>query len=127
MTTFAEAARKATLALRDLFPETPLQRNDHLSARHDAEIWLKREDLSPVRSYKLRGAFTAMRAHLAAHPYHVGDRCTEADLNLAECLRYAQGHPTLLAEFPAVKAWLETCQSRPAFQRMWAARMAEPA
>jgi alkanesulfonate monooxygenase SsuD/methylene tetrahydromethanopterin reductase-like flavin-dependent oxidoreductase (luciferase family) len=45
-----------------------------------------------------------------------------ADLNLAECLRYAQGHPTLLAEFPAVKAWLETCQSRAAFQRMWAAR-----
>jgi len=50
-----------------------------------------------------------------------------ADLNLAECLRYAQGHPSLLAEFPAVKAWLEACQSRAAFQRMWAARMAEPA
>ena len=50
-----------------------------------------------------------------------------ADLNLAECLRYAQGHPTLLGEFPAVKAWLERCQARPAFQAMWAARLAEPA
>jgi threonine dehydratase len=38
-----------------------LQRNDHLSARYGAEIWLKREDLTPVRSYKLRGAFNAMR------------------------------------------------------------------
>jgi glutathione S-transferase len=57
----------------------------------------------------------------------VGGRFTVADINTAECLRYAQGHPTLLAEFPAVKAWLERCQARPAFQTMWAARMAEPA
>ena len=54
------------------------------------------------------------------------DRFTVADLNLAECLRYAQGHPTLLGEFPAVKAWLEKCQSREAFKKMWAARTAEP-
>jgi threonine dehydratase len=32
-----------------------------LSDRFGADIWLKREDLSPVRSYKLRGAFNAMR------------------------------------------------------------------
>jgi threonine dehydratase len=61
MTRFSDAARQTTTALRALFPETPLQRNDHLSARYGAEIWLKREDLSPVRSYKLRGAFNAMR------------------------------------------------------------------
>jgi len=48
-------------AMRAVFPPTPLMRNDLLSARFDAEIWLKREDLSPVRSYKLRGAFNAMR------------------------------------------------------------------
>lgn len=51
--------------MRDIFPPTPLQRNDHLSARYGAEIWLKREDLSPVRSYKIRGAFNAMRKVLA--------------------------------------------------------------
>ena len=44
-----------------LFPATPLQRNEHLSAKYGAEIYLKREDLTPVRSYKLRGAFNAMR------------------------------------------------------------------
>ncbi|WP_375705517.1 pyridoxal-phosphate dependent enzyme, partial [Bartonella sp. AA86SXKL] len=32
-------------------------RNDFLSQKYDAEIYLKREDLTPVRSYKIRGAF----------------------------------------------------------------------
>ncbi len=58
---FQTAARAATAAMRAVFPETPLQRNAHLSERFSADIWLKREDLSPVRSYKLRGAFNAMR------------------------------------------------------------------
>ena len=61
MTGFALAAETATRELRQLFPETPLLRNEHLSSRYGADIWLKREDLTPVRSYKLRGAFNAMR------------------------------------------------------------------
>ena len=47
--------------MRAVFPPTPLMRNDLLSDRFGADVWLKREDLSPVRSYKLRGAFNAMR------------------------------------------------------------------
>jgi threonine dehydratase len=65
---FAAAARAATAALRDLFEPTPLQRNTYLSDRFGADIWLKREDLSPVRSYKIRGAINAMRKALAARP-----------------------------------------------------------
>lgn len=80
-----------------------------------------------INAEKLRRPLKRLEAHLASHAYLVADRFTVADLNLAECLRYAQGHPSLLAEFPAVKTWLEHCQSRPAFQKMWAARMAEPA
>ncbi len=76
---------------------------------------------------RLRRPLKRLQAHLEVHSHLVAGRFTVADLNLAECLRYAQGHPTLLAEFPAVKAWLEGCQSRPAFQKMWAARLAEPA
>ena len=60
MTDFNIQATEATNRMRKLFPATPLQRNDHLSNVYDADIWLKREDLSPVRSYKLRGAFNAM-------------------------------------------------------------------
>ena len=61
MSKFSDNARVATKAMRTLFEPTPLQRNDHLSARYGADIWLKREDLSPVRSYKIRGALNAMR------------------------------------------------------------------
>jgi threonine dehydratase len=65
---FLIAAREAAAALRPLFEPTPLQRNDHLSARFGADIFLKREDLSPVRSYKIRGAVNAMRKALALRP-----------------------------------------------------------
>lgn len=80
-----------------------------------------------LNAEKLRRPLRRLQGHLTATGWMVGGRFTVADINTAECLRYAQGHPTLLAEFPAVKAWLERCQARPAFQTMWAARMAEPA
>ncbi|WP_430736325.1 threonine ammonia-lyase [Rhizobium wenxiniae] len=56
----------AKAAMRTIFPETPLQLNEHLSRRYGADIWLKREDLSPVRSYKIRGAFNFLRKAIAA-------------------------------------------------------------
>jgi threonine dehydratase len=91
MTKFTDAARAATLALRDLFPETPLQRNDHLSARYGADIWLKREDLTPVRSYKLRGAFNAMRKVRVANPDQTLFVCASAG-NHAQGVAYACRH-----------------------------------
>ena len=91
MTSFADQARLAAAALRDLFPPTPLQRNDHLSDRYGAEIWLKREDLTPVRSYKLRGAFTAMRKLLAQDPEHGHFVCASAG-NHAQGMAYACRH-----------------------------------
>jgi threonine dehydratase len=39
---------------------TPLERNDRLSHRTGANVWLKREDLQVVRSYKLRGAYNLL-------------------------------------------------------------------
>jgi glutathione S-transferase len=80
-----------------------------------------------INAEKLRRPLKRLEAHLSAHSHLVGDRFTVADLNLAECLRYTQSHPTLIGEFPAVNRWLDACQSRPAFKKMWAARMAEPA
>jgi threonine dehydratase len=91
MTDFATHARATATALRDLFPETPLQRNDHLSARYGAEIWLKREDLSPVRSYKLRGAFNAMRKVRVTHPDQQDFVCASAG-NHAQGVAYACRH-----------------------------------
>ncbi|NNE52229.1 MAG: threonine ammonia-lyase IlvA [Sulfitobacter sp.] len=58
---FQAMATLAAAKMRPVFPVTPLLKNELLSERFAAEIWLKREDLTPVRSYKLRGAFNAMR------------------------------------------------------------------
>lgn len=80
-----------------------------------------------LNAERLRRPIGHLQKHLEEAEYLVGGRFTAADINTAECLRYAQGHPTLLAEFPAVKTWLERCQSRPGFLAMWAARLAEPA
>ena len=65
MTDFLENVASATRAMRDLFPVTPLQKNEYLSNLYSAEIYLKREDLSPVRSYKIRGAYNAMQKTLS--------------------------------------------------------------
>jgi threonine dehydratase len=43
-----------------VLPISPLQRNARLSARTGAQVWLKREDLQPVRSYKGRGAYNVI-------------------------------------------------------------------
>jgi threonine dehydratase len=88
MTDFPAAARAATTALRALFDPTPLQRNDHLSDRWGADIWLKREDLSPVRSYKLRGAFTAMRRRVP----HAGHFVAASAGNHAQGVAFACRH-----------------------------------
>lgn len=85
---FRQEADAATAAMRSVFPKTPLMRNALLSARYDADIWLKREDLSPVRSYKLRGAFNAMRKVIPAHGLFV---CASAG-NHAQGVAYMCKH-----------------------------------
>lgn len=91
MNLFPDAARETTRALRELFPQTPLQRNDHLSQRYEADIWLKREDLTPVRSYKLRGAFNAMRKVRAVNPGQRDFVCASAG-NHAQGVAFACRH-----------------------------------
>ena len=51
---------EAVKRLESVCKLTPLLFNQELSQRHHANIFLKREDLGPVRSYKLRGAFNKM-------------------------------------------------------------------
>ncbi len=47
----------ATARLAGVVQRTPLQFCPRLSEQTGADVWLKREDLQPVRSYKLRGAY----------------------------------------------------------------------
>lgn len=51
-----EAAKR----LESVVGAVPLQLNSELSLRHNANVFIQREDLGPVRSYKLRGAYNKM-------------------------------------------------------------------
>jgi glutathione S-transferase len=76
----------------------------------------------------LRRPFGVLEAALRqGGGFVVGRRFTAADINVAEILRYAQPAPELFADYPAVNSWIETCQARPAFKQMMAARIAEAA
>lgn len=75
----------------------------------------------------LKAPFAVLDAALAKTGTLVGGRFTVADINVAECVRYASAATSLFDAAPNVKAWLATCQARPAFKTMWAKRDAEPA
>jgi threonine dehydratase len=78
---------QAAERLRNVATHTPLQRNLNLSDRYEANIYLKREDLQVVRSYKLRGAYNKM-ASLGAAALSQGVVCASAG-NHAQGLAYA--------------------------------------
>ncbi|MGV8985376.1 MAG: glutathione S-transferase family protein [Cypionkella sp.] len=80
-----------------------------------------------INAEKLRRPLARLQKQLEGADWLVGDRFTAADINTAECVRYAQSHPTLIAEFPAVQTWMDRCQARPAFKAMLEKRLAEPA
>ncbi len=82
--------------------------------------------VTAAEAERLTRGFARLEAHLAGRDWLMDDRFGVADLMVAECVRYAQGHAGLMAAHPALSAWLSRCQARPAFQAMWAARLAEP-
>lgn len=53
---------KARDRIKDAVLKTPLQYNKRISTRYDANVYLKREDLQIVRSYKLRGAYNMIKS-----------------------------------------------------------------
>jgi threonine dehydratase len=57
----SEVLRATLLApVYDVAIETPLEKAHKLSARLGCDVLLKREDMQPVHSFKLRGAYTKM-------------------------------------------------------------------
>ncbi len=78
---------RAAERLQGVAVHTPLQENLNLSDRYGANIFLKREDLQVVRSYKIRGAYNKM-ASLSAEALSKGVVCASAG-NHAQGLAYA--------------------------------------
>ena len=68
---------KASVVLEEILEPTPFQKNNNLSDIYDAEVYLKREDLQMVRSYKIRGAYNKIRT-LAPEILKYGIVCASA-------------------------------------------------
>lgn len=52
----------AARVLEEILEPTPINRDGNLSEKYEADIFLKREDLQIVRSYKIRGAYNKIRS-----------------------------------------------------------------
>jgi threonine dehydratase len=68
---------EAAARIADFAERTPLEFSDRLSAATGAEVYLKREDLQSVRSYKLRGAYNLL-TQLSEDELRVGVVCSSA-------------------------------------------------
>lgn len=67
----------AALRIKKVVHRTPLQLNRNLSNKYKCDVYLKREDLQVVRSYKLRGAYNMMSS-LPAETLQRGVVCASA-------------------------------------------------
>lgn len=77
----------ASSRIADTVKRTPLQYNESLSLKYQAKIYLKREDLQVVRSYKLRGAYN-MISNLSPAQIKQGVVCASAG-NHAQGVAYS--------------------------------------
>ncbi|MDD4516041.1 threonine ammonia-lyase IlvA [Massilibacteroides sp.] len=62
LTDFDLHIEQARECIRGAVQKTPLQYNKRISTRYGATVYLKREDLQIVRSYKLRGAYNMIKS-----------------------------------------------------------------
>nr|WP_285601570.1 threonine ammonia-lyase IlvA [Kineosporia sp. NBRC 101731] len=85
----ADDVEQAAQRLSAVLAPTPLQPLDRVGARIAGRVWVKREDLQPVRSYKVRGAYNLI-AQLTAQAREAGVVCASAG-NHAQGLAYACG------------------------------------
>ncbi len=61
-----EQYRAAEAVVRRFFPPTPLLQAPRLSEMLGTEVWLKLDSLTPIRTFKLRGALNKMQAMVNA-------------------------------------------------------------
>lgn len=76
--------------LKDVVVHTPLQKNEYLSEKYACNVYLKREDLQHVRSFKLRGAYYKIKT-IEDQARDKGVVCASAG-NHAQGVAYACSH-----------------------------------
>ncbi len=85
-----EDIQEAAETIRKVATETPLMESIRYSSEFDASIFLKREDLHRVRSYKIRGAFNKISS-LTEEQLKKGVVCASAG-NHAQGVAFACNH-----------------------------------
>ena len=80
----------ASHTIKDVISPTPLQFNHLLSERYDCHVYLKREDLQSVRSFKIRGAYNRIKK-LTEEELKNGIICASAG-NHAQGVAYSCNH-----------------------------------
>jgi predicted alternative tryptophan synthase beta-subunit len=102
-----EAVKTAELKLRGVARQTPLELNVNLSKEFGANVFLKREDLQIVRSYKIRGAYNKISS-LSQPELAKGIVCASAG-NHAQGVAYScaklQIHGTIFMPAPTPQHW----------------------
>lgn len=69
--------QEAATTIKKAVSKTPLQLNQNLSRKYQCNVYLKREDLQVVRSYKVRGAYNMM-SKLSSAQLEQGVVCASA-------------------------------------------------
>ena len=92
-----------TSRVYDVARETPLDEAPRLSERLDNEVLLKREDLQPVFSFKLRGAYNKIA--------HLSDKERARGIIAASAGNHAQG-VAFSAQQAAASARSSSCRRR---------------
>jgi threonine dehydratase len=82
-----EGIESALEPIRPYLAETPLVRSELLSQILDADVWLKNEAVSPVGSFKLRGALTEV--HRASRAGRIGGVVTSSTGNHGQGVAFA--------------------------------------
>lgn len=80
----------ANQLLKDVVAHTPLQKNERLSEKYQCTVYIKREDLQHVRSFKLRGAYYKIKT-IETEARTKGIVCASAG-NHAQGVAYACAH-----------------------------------
>ena len=82
-----QAINRAKVTINEVLIATPLAANINLSEEFGANVFLKREDLQIVRSYKIRGAYNKIKS-LTAEERKNGVVCASAG-NHAQGVAYS--------------------------------------
>lgn len=90
-----EKVLSAYKKLQSVVKQTPLQYDQYLSEKYKANIYLKREDLQVVRSFKLRGAYYSI-SELSEDDLAKGVICASAG-NHAQGVAFACNEKQVMA------------------------------